>query len=220
MLRLAGVAGLALFVAACTAPGRVRDEWERVRGYNEDGVLLYQRGDYAHARECFQAALALRPGDADMVYNLGRCHDMLGQTPQAEQTYAQCLQLAPNHAECRHSLTVLLVCQNRKDEAARMVEDWLQHEPRRAAAYAEQAYLSREGGDLVAAQRRLQQALALDPHDPCALNELAQVYEAQNRPDRALELYERALDANPRRSDLAQRVSFLKSQGTSRPLPD
>jgi tetratricopeptide (TPR) repeat protein len=220
MLRLAGVAGLALMVAACAAPGRVRDDGERVRNYNEDGVRLYQRGDYAHARECFQAALVLRPGDAGMLYNLGRCHDMLGQTPKAEQTYARCLQSAPNHPECRHSLAVLLVRQSRADEAAQMVEDWLQREPRLAAAYAEQAYLYREAGDLVSAQRRLQQALALDPNDASALTELAQVYEAQHRPDRALALYERALDANPRRPDLAQRVSLLKSQGTGRPLPD
>lgn len=220
MLRLAGAAGLALLVAACAAPGRVRDDWQRVRDYNEDGVILFQRGDYPHAVECFQAALALRPGDADMLYNLGRCQDLLGQTARAEQTYTRCLQSAPNHPECRHALAVSLVRQGRKDEAARMVEDWIRKEPRLAAAYAEQAYLHREAGDLVAAQQRLQQALALNPRDPSALAELGQVYEAQNRPDRALALYERALDASPRRTDLAQRVSFLKSQGTGRPLPD
>ena len=70
------------------------------------------------------------------------------------------------------------------------------------------------------AQSRLQQALAIDHNDVRALTEMALVYEALNRPDRAVVLYERSLELNPRQPDVVQRVSFLKSQGAGRPRRD
>jgi Tfp pilus assembly protein PilF len=215
MLRVAWFALPALLAAGCAPTGQ-----ERLREYNEDGVRLFQRGAYSDARDSFRAALALQPGDPNLAYNVGQCYDRLGQPAEAQQFYEQCLQAAPNHVECRHALTVLLWNNGRQAEAARRVDDWLQREPKRAAAFAEQAYLYRRAGDLPRAQSRLQQALALDHNDLRALTEMALVYEALNRPDRALVLYERALAVNPRQPDVVQRVSLLKSQGAGRPHPD
>ena len=118
--RAGWVAGLAVLAAGCAAPGGVT---ERVRDYNEDGVHLYQQGSYAGARDTFRAALALQPGDPNLLYNLAQCHDRLGQAAQAEQLYQDCLRSAPNHPECRHALTLLLVNSGRRGEAARMVDD-------------------------------------------------------------------------------------------------
>src|SRR5688572_33101956 len=94
-----------LALAVCLA-GCDHTAQERVRDYNADGVYLFQRGDYAAARESFQAALSLEPEDPTLHYNLGECFDRLGQTARAEERYRQCLGLTPNHAECRHALAV------------------------------------------------------------------------------------------------------------------
>jgi Tfp pilus assembly protein PilF len=101
-----------------------------------------------------------------------------------------------------------------------MVQDWLAREPRRAAAYAEDGWLWYQAGDLPRAQVRLQEALAIDPQEPLALIELAQVYEAMNRPDRAVALYERALERNPRQVDVVKRLELLRAQGVKAPHPD
>ncbi len=215
MLRVAWFALPALLAAACAPTGQ-----ERLREYNEDGVRLFQRGAYGDARDSFRAALALRPGDPDLAYNVGQCYDRLGQPAEAQQLYEQCLLAAPNHVQCRHALTVLLWNNGRQAEAARRADAWLQREPKRAAAFAEQAYIYRRAGDLSRAQSRLQQALALDHNDIRSLTEMALVYEALNRPDRAVVLYERVLVMNPRQPDVVQRVSLLKSQGAGRPHPD
>src|SRR2546426_641430 len=69
-------------------------------------------------------------------------------------------------------------------------------------------------------QARLQQALELDPHDMRTLIELARVYEAMNRPDRAVALYERVVERNPRQVEVVKRLKALKSQGTGQPHPD
>src|SRR5262249_18680673 len=163
-----------------------------LREYNEDGVRLFQRGAFSEARDSFQAALTLKPDDSNLLYDVGQCYDHLGNTAKAQQFYEQCLQRVPNHVECHHALCVMLWNSGQQGEATRRAEDWLTREPKLAAAHAEHAYVLRRAGDLTRAQSRLQQAYALDANDVRTLTEMALVYEALNRPDRALVLYQRA----------------------------
>ena len=216
MRRLVWLAGLVLQgPAGCTS-----SSLERVRDYNDDGLYLYAQGAYAQAAESFEAALALQPNDVALLYNAGQSRDRAGHHDRAERLYAVCLEKAPNHGSCRHALAVLQVREGRQDEAVKMVEDWLAREPNLAAPYAVDGWLWHQVGDLPRAQARLQQALQIDPHDMHALIELALVYEALHRPERALVLYERALSQNPHLPQVAERLDRLKAQGVKRPRPD
>jgi hypothetical protein len=60
----------------------------------------------------------------------------------------------------------------------------------------------------------------LDPTNIRAVVELAQVWETMSRPDRALVLYERALNLQPNQPVVRQRLEALKAQGVGRPKPD
>ncbi|HEY7155566.1 MAG TPA: tetratricopeptide repeat protein, partial [Gemmataceae bacterium] len=142
MARVGSVALLALLVAACAPTSQ-----ERVQQYNDAGVRLFHQGEYDHAREEFQAALRWSPNDPSLLYNLGQCYDLLGQADRAEQIYRACLQQDPDQADCRHALDVLLVQRGRIVEAQQMVQDWLSHNPKLAAAYAEDGWLYRQEGD-------------------------------------------------------------------------
>jgi Tfp pilus assembly protein PilF len=193
---------------------------DRVHEYNEDGVLLFKKGEYVHARESFQAALALKPTDCNLLFNIGQCYDHMGQPDRAEQAYRECLKASPNHVECRQQLAALLWKLDRKADAAKMVEEWLVQQPRSASAFALHGWLFLQLNDLPKAQSRLQDALARDGNNRLALIALAQVYEAENRSDRAIFLYQRSLEVNPDQPEIVQRVSFLKSQGIGRPRPD
>jgi Flp pilus assembly protein TadD len=205
-------------LAWCLA-GCGQDVQERVRTFNQDGLYLYQQGDYAGAREEFQAALKLQPEDPGLMYNVGECYDRLGDTAHAEETYQKCLQKAPDHVRCRHALAALLVRTNRRKEAVYMIENWLAREPKRPDPYAEDGWLWHQAGDLPQAQARLQQALDLDPHNVRALNELALVYEDLGLPERALVLYERSIALDPRQPDVAERMNKLLAKGAGRPKP-
>jgi len=215
MRRLGWLALLAALGAGC-----VSTDDQRLREYTADGVLLYQQGAYDGARQTFEAALAMRPGDANLTYDLAQCHDRLGDAARAEELYRQCLQSSPDHAEAMHALTALLVRTNRRPEAGRLVDDWMRRSPNSAAAYAEYGWLCRRDRDLPQALSACQHAYELDSHDVRALAELAQCYEAMNRPDRALTLYERSLQYQPEQPEVMQRVSRLKEQGAGRPHPD
>jgi Tfp pilus assembly protein PilF len=207
--------GAVLLVALA---GCVSEDAERVRDYTADGLHLYRQGDYLDARESFQAALALRPDDPVLIYNIAQCYDHQGADAQAERYYLACLQRSPDHAPCRHALAALLVHEGRGPEAVHMAEDWLTREPKKADPYALDGWLWHQKGDLPRAQGRLQQALELDTHNVQALTELARLYEEMHREDRAVVLYERILEIEPGNVEITARINRL--HGTSRPQPE
>jgi Tfp pilus assembly protein PilF len=212
--------GLGLLVVSLILSGCVAPDHDRVRDYNEDGVHLFRSAEYEDARQSFQVALTLRPEDANLHYNLAQCYDRLGNTTKAEQAYANCLARSPNHGPARHALAGLLVRQGRVEETKRMVEDWLTREPKLSDPYALDGWLWHQTGDLPRAQARLQQALEIDPANPRALTELGLVYEALQRSDRALVLYQRALAQDANQPEIKKRVDFLLTSGTTRPKPE
>jgi tetratricopeptide (TPR) repeat protein len=216
MGRVGSIAVLALLVAACAPTTQ-----ERVQEYNDLGLQRFQQGEYDRARQDFQAALALLPNNAALLYNIGQCCDHLGQTAQAESIYRQCLQLEPNRAECRHALNVLLVQRGRIVEAQRMVQDWLTREPKLSAAYAEDGWLYEQEHDPYRAITRYQQAVFYDPHNTLALVGMARMYEEElNLPSNALKIYQTALDYDPHQPELIKRVSRLRARGVGPPHPE
>ena len=204
-----------VLLAGCTSVSQ-----DRLRDYNDEGMILYGQGDFKHAGECFQAGLALKPNDPVLLYNTGHCYDRIDRVDLAEKYYVACLTQKPNYADCRHAYLALLIRTGRKDQAVQSVQAWLAAEPQLAAAYAEEGWLMLQEGDLPKAQARLQQALDLNPQDVNSLINLGQVYESLQRPDRALALYERALALSPNQLEVSRRIQILRAKGTVLPKPE
>ena len=74
MHRAAWFAGFVLCLGGCGPSVQ-----ESLRTYNEDGVYLFQHGQYDGARQNFEAALALQPENTGMLYNIGECYDHQGR---------------------------------------------------------------------------------------------------------------------------------------------
>ncbi|MFO0968055.1 MAG: tetratricopeptide repeat protein [Gemmataceae bacterium] len=210
---------LCLVCLACL-PGCPSAINHRVKEINDDGVFLFSKGDYRHARESFELALTLTPQDAGLVYNLAQCSDRLGDNVRAEQYYTQCLELDPRHGQARHAYAALLYRLGRSAEANRMIDDWLAKEPTLADAHAIQGWRLRQQRAYPEALERLQHALSIDPGNRLALTQLGVLYEETNMPERALVLYERVLSRHPDESDLTARVRELKTHGVKTPQPD
>jgi tetratricopeptide (TPR) repeat protein len=206
---------LTVGTVGCTTPRQ-----DRAREYNEDGVHLYRLGNYAEARESFHAALNLQPGDPGLLYNLGSCHERLGDHARAECFYRECLAAQPRNADCKLGLVRALVGQGKWNEAVLFCQEWMRTEPPESAAFVADAWLWHEYGDLPRAQARLQQALDVNPRDDRALAELGRLYESMNRPERALVLYERILARHPQREEVRKQVEALTARGISRPRID
>ena len=209
---------LALAAALCLAAGCALPQGEdRAQLFNEDGIHLFANGDYQNALESFDLALTLRPQDPGLLYNVAQCYDRLGDVRKAEVHYGYCLVQDPKHADARLALVELCYRTGRRDQAGRLVADYLKDNPTQADALVLDARRLREERALPQAQGRLQQALDHEPQNRRALTELAVIYEDMKMPERAYVLYERVLAREPGQAEIKRRVELLQTKGVRRP---
>ena len=138
-------------VLAIGAAGCASEKQEKVRFYNEDGIYLFQRGEYQPARDSFLAAIALTPEDPALYYSVGECYDRMGEVANAERHYMECLGRDPGHADSRHALAVLLVREGRRDEAhdVGIIRDRRVADHRRAPGRSRRARRGRDHGRVI-----------------------------------------------------------------------
>ncbi|MER3415803.1 MAG: hypothetical protein C4297_06275 [Gemmataceae bacterium] len=199
--------GAAVAISALTGCGP--SLYQRVYQLNHDGVALLHRGQPGLAQEQFRLALALDAEQAVSWYNYATAAHYLGDLPTAEHAYRQALEKVPDLTPARHGLAILLWSQGRSDEAEQLIVSWVRAHPDSADAQAQYGWLLRQRGDLPAAQAVLQHALQLDPGNVRALIELGILYERYRYPDRARQLYERALARDPTQMEAAMRLARL-----------
>ncbi|MBI1831873.1 MAG: tetratricopeptide repeat protein [Planctomycetes bacterium] len=204
-----------LALAGCATTGN-----ERWRLFNEDGVLLFARGNFRDALESFEYALTMNPNDPVLLYNTAQCHDRLGRFAKAEELYRYCLQRDRRHGDARLALVSLMYRTGRAADANRLIQEWLQQDPHLADPYVADAWRLRQEKAYPLAVARVQQALVIDLHNRRALTEQAILYEIQGMPDRALVLYEQILRREPNQIDIAERLEKLKLQGIKPPMPN
>jgi Tfp pilus assembly protein PilF len=171
---------------------------------NQEGVTYLQQRQFPAAQAKFTEALKEDPQNADTLYNLASVYHRSGQPRQAEQYYRQCLQRKPDHAACRHNYYVLLMEENRTIEARADAQRWMKQQPNSADAITQVAWLTRLNGDLPAAQKQLEQALALEPRNPETLMEMGKLYQDMHLPQRAKTLYARVLEVEPGNVEAAE----------------
>lgn len=193
---------------------------DRFQEFHDDGVYLFGRGDYVAARESFAMALEIEPQNANLLYNIGQCYDRNGDWQRAEKSYVQCLEKDPAHAEARFAYIVLLYETDRRTEASNAIDEWLSINPEIAAPYVADGWRLHQEGAIIDALARVQQGLAKEPRNMRGLVEMGQIYERLDRPSRALILYERALEQNPKQVDLVSRVEYLRAKNVGKPLPN
>jgi len=208
---IAALAGLCLPIAAGCG-GII------AQSRNAEGVRLYDQGRYQESLDRFEQAVNSHPDNADGYYNLGAVHHRLGlltQDPshfaQAEHYYNQCLDRDENHCHCYRGLAVLLVEQERSEEAFRLIEGWVDRNPLASEPKIELARLFEEFGDRQAAKEHLVEALSVDHENPRALAALGRLHEQMGEHALALNDYRQSLWHDRFQPEVAARVAALQS---------
>jgi tetratricopeptide (TPR) repeat protein len=193
--------------------------------HNAEGVKLYQQGQYQLAARQFEQAIANDPHAADGYYNLGSTYHRMAKLnnkpedwKQAEDTYNLCLDRNPNHRDCHRALAVMLVEENRSEQAMRLLETWANNNPTSSDPKVELARLSQEFGNASASREYLLEALAINPYDPRALSAMGRVHEDSGNQQQALATYQRSLDNNSFQPDVQARVAALRQAGATTPI--
>ena len=130
--------------------------------------------------------------NAATYYQLGKFHQKRGNTEAARNAYAQSIGLDRKQIEARNALAVLHAEDGRLDEAKALLMQLVQDYPRVAYLHNNLAYVQLLRGEPDAAIPALKNALALEPDNARALDNLALVQaaliERRNRVNAALGL--------------------------------
>jgi tetratricopeptide (TPR) repeat protein len=188
------------------------------QGLNAEGVRLFDQTRYPEAAEQFQRAIDRDPSNPDGYYNLAAAYHRMGllsghaaDLTQAERYYHLCLDRDPDHRECYRGLGVLLVEQNRSEEAFRILQGWADQRPNAPDPKIELARLYEEVGDRDRAKQHLADALQVDAANSRALAALGRLREQDGDRTQALNNYQQSLAANRFQPDVATRVASLQS---------
>jgi tetratricopeptide (TPR) repeat protein len=165
-------------------------------------LLQQQTGRADEALASFESALALRPGDARILDQLGRALQRLDRHAEAVDRYAQILRAQPRNPELLNRMGMALYQDGRFAQATDAFRQALALAPEAAETLmnlgvAELALLRYD-----AALVSLERALALDPAHPDVLLNLANALAALDRYDEAIAIHERLLARHPDDGDV------------------
>ncbi len=81
----------------------VEQEESHWRAHGE-GLRLIQEGQYGLAIGAFESALEMQPDSTDAMFNLGACHEAIGDPLRAINYYRRVLEVTPNDPDCYRNL--------------------------------------------------------------------------------------------------------------------
>ncbi len=89
------------------------------------GSAYDQQGQYGKARESYQAALAVKPGQISILNNMGMSHALEGDLKQAESTLRGAMELPDGKAmpRLRQNLALVVGLQGRFEEARKIASE-------------------------------------------------------------------------------------------------
>jgi type IV pilus assembly protein PilF len=176
-----------------TIVGEVGDPRNRARVHTELAALYFERGSMGVALDELRRATAADASYAP-AYNLfGRVYMELKEKALAESSFERALQLQPNDPDINHSYGAFLCESGRARDSIRYflqaIRNPLYTAPWRS--YSAAGVCSLRAGEVKDADEFFQRALRLEPDEPTALLNLAEIRYRQGRMDEARRLVNR-----------------------------
>lgn len=153
-----------------------------------------QMGRYEEALTDFRLTLARDPDVYDALRGEGKCLSMLGRDFEALSCFNKLRRAHPDDPDIDYEIADVLFSAGYLNDCEKACRRCLQNDDAYANAYVILGMIAmrREEDDL--ARGLLQRAIALEPDNPFALNELAYLTHLDGDDDQAIELVHQALD--------------------------
>lgn len=146
-------------------------------------------------RRAVEASPAGRPGDVDLVFSLGVASERLGRHAEAESAFQRVLELDPDDSRTLNYLGYMWADRGvNLDRALELIRRAVALEPDNGAYVDSLGWAYFRLGRLTEARRHLEEAARLLPEDATILEHLGDLYVALEIPEKAREIYRRALD--------------------------
>jgi Tfp pilus assembly protein PilF len=139
--------------------------------YHRLAVMASQQGRYDEAMNLYQTALRLGDPTPDLWNDIGYCHYLQHQLPEAQGALQQALTMLPQHRSALNNMGLVVGEQGQIDEAYKL----FRQANSEAEAEANTGYLCAQLGDYHRAQQHYSRALSCDPTMRTATDALIQV---------------------------------------------
>jgi Flp pilus assembly protein TadD len=157
---------MAAYRTALTRDGRRADAYLRL------AVLHDKQGKFRESAELYRKALDLRPGDPDIFCDMGYSHYLQRRWAESEMNLRQAIAVAPDHQRAHNNLALLLVRDNRLEDA---LAEFRKGGSDPARAHVNLAFALTMDQRWEPAREHYKRALALDPALQLAKDRLGQL---------------------------------------------
>lgn len=169
--------------------------------YSNLGLTLGKLGLHHEALDCFTAALALDPANADACYNHGNTLLLLNQLEDALQSYNNTIAINPSHAPALSNRGNVLRTLNRRDEALASYNQAIASQPNHPVMLNNRGVVQMELHHLQEALKDFEQALTIAPNYTEALYNRGNALLALGQLDTALASFNTAVASAPDNAD-------------------
>ncbi|HLG19587.1 MAG TPA: tetratricopeptide repeat protein [Bdellovibrionota bacterium] len=155
--------------------------------------LLKQKRE-KESLQLLQEAVAASPKDETLWFSLGEVHDKMGNTEKLYEAMKTVLEINPDNANALNYLGYTYAEKGIKlDEAEHLVTRALEIKPKDGYITDSLGWVYYRRGHYEKAVAKLEEAQKLTPDDPTILEHLGDALEKNGKKERALEMYQRAL---------------------------
>jgi predicted Zn-dependent protease len=164
-----------------------------------------QAGDHAAAIAVLQSAIAAKPDELDLQFQLGSVHERAGDRKSAEGVFVKVLEKNPEHAPSLNYLGYMWAENGENlDRAQEMLTRAVGQDPDNGAYVDSLGWVYFRLGQLDLAEKFLTDATRLLPRDPTVHEHLGDVLAKRGDMQRALQVYRTAVDLDPDSKDVAK----------------
>lgn len=177
-----------------------------------EGLRLEQEGDFAGARDAYEAAAARFPLNPLAHHALGRMRHRTGDLPGAIDSYQEAIHLSPRDESFRDTiyrdLGEAYLARGDAERAAASFQEAVRHRPEDPVLLSDLAGAELSLGRSRRAREALDRALTASPNYARAQYWMGRVEEYDSDPRRAEARYRKAILANP--NDLLPYEALIK----------
>lgn len=168
-----------------------------------------------------RARAAGLPPRLDLLMLQSNALDQLGRSPEAIGVLREAQRLNPTYPMLQNNLGYLIL-ENGGDlqEASRLIQSAMDQDPKNGSTVDSWGWVLFKQGKVKEAEEALRRAVELTPYSPEIRQHLGEVLLRLDRPQEALEQWERALAyAFPNRKELEEKVQKLRTELARKATP-
>lgn len=169
--------------------------------YMARAFVHLQLGDYDKALIDFEKTLEHDPNRYDALRGQGKCLSMLGRDYEALSCFNALRRINPDDPDLHYELADILFAAGYLNECEKACKACLQLDSQYVSAYVILGMIALRKNQDDKARRLLTKAVAMEPDNPFALNELSYLTHLDGDDDTAIELVDRAIEESPEYAD-------------------